>query len=695
MALSGILPFGPRPAASGRFYADGVQDLVTLRALGPADRSDQMVRRVEDAGAFYAWDEQSVQVDDGDLFINPDDAPATGRWHKDVPAGGLPGSHGTTHENLGSDEIDVAGLSGELVDPQPPKTHSHTKGDLPAVVAYEDEGNTYTETQIFDKNIDMGDQDGTPVANRTWRVIDGLIRAADTSSVEGRHISKASLEVITNAEVAGGAAIAESKLALNFVTHAEDHRARHILGGADAFLATDFIEAITKRIRTTDGPTDLVVGAIVDGEFLKRVGSTIVGASAGAPFADTTAIVKGSADATKQMRFEVDGLTTATTRVITVPDADITLVDSGAVVLRSGTQTLTGDWDVGSGRKIITDTIQGRSGGTLVLRDGVGNAVVTINQAGTVTITAGNGDVTINGNIKPNADATRTIGLAGTSYATIFTKDLQAGTEGTGILRIRASDASIGLEVETGKIQVFKNIITDTDNTKTLGEDARGFAKVVTNILRPSSTGSPDLIIQDNTGAAAISVRGNGNVEFEGDILTSGGGLRNVGASIQAFGTGFFRNFQPDTGSMILKDASGTDVVTIADAGDMTLSPTGNVIINTTTVTRNMEVDGDNTRDHGSAASRIRNIYANAMVQGDNATFVSMKSNDLGMKFAANDTGIAFFGASTVAKAAALTAIDAATIDATYGATEEGVLNNVRTRLNELESRIQAYNLLS
>lgn len=44
-----------------------------------------------------------------------------------------------------------------------------------------------------------------------------------------------------------------------------------------------------------------------------------------APFLDTHAVVVGSADSTKKVRFEVDGLTTATTRVITVPDTDLTL----------------------------------------------------------------------------------------------------------------------------------------------------------------------------------------------------------------------------------------------------------------------------------------------------------------------------------------------------------------------------------
>ncbi|MCP4930241.1 MAG: hypothetical protein GY918_14405, partial [Gammaproteobacteria bacterium] len=43
------------------------------------------------------------------------------------------------------------------------------------------------------------------------------------------------------------------------------------------------------------------------------------------PVADTTSIVEGSVDATKEMRIEVDGLTAATVRVATMPDKDITL----------------------------------------------------------------------------------------------------------------------------------------------------------------------------------------------------------------------------------------------------------------------------------------------------------------------------------------------------------------------------------
>lgn len=54
-----------------------------------------------------------------------------------------------------------------------------------------------------------------------------------------------------------------------------------------------------------------------------------------APYVDTNPVVKGSADATKLLRFEVDGFTTATTRVLTPPNFD------GTISTLAGTEALT------------------------------------------------------------------------------------------------------------------------------------------------------------------------------------------------------------------------------------------------------------------------------------------------------------------------------------------------------------------
>nr|QNO41547.1 hypothetical protein MPGNBCFJ_00011 [Methanosarcinales archaeon ANME-2c ERB4]QNO42061.1 hypothetical protein NIICAKKE_00011 [Methanosarcinales archaeon ANME-2c ERB4]QNO42292.1 hypothetical protein OEDCDHIP_00009 [Methanosarcinales archaeon ANME-2c ERB4]QNO42451.1 hypothetical protein LBOOMNCC_00004 [Methanosarcinales archaeon ANME-2c ERB4]QNO42681.1 hypothetical protein GKPKHNMI_00003 [Methanosarcinales archaeon ANME-2c ERB4] len=65
------------------------------------------------------------------------------------------------------------------------------------------------------------------------------------------------------------------------------------------------------------------------------------------PVIDTTNIVKGSVDATKLMRFDVGGIAHDTTRVMTVPDANITLCDTAEVMLLDGSQTMGNNLSVG------------------------------------------------------------------------------------------------------------------------------------------------------------------------------------------------------------------------------------------------------------------------------------------------------------------------------------------------------------
>lgn len=86
------------------------------------------------------------------------------------------------------------------------------------------------------------------------------------------------------------------------------HKDSHKFGGGDAFISTDLIEAIIKRIRTTTGPTDLLVGAIADGEYLLRSGTGIIG---GTPAGGTDEKVKSDAtDPTAGfLDAKVDGVT--------------------------------------------------------------------------------------------------------------------------------------------------------------------------------------------------------------------------------------------------------------------------------------------------------------------------------------------------------------------------------------------------
>ena len=117
---------------------------------------------------------------------------------------------------------------------------------------------------------------------------------------------------------------------------------------ADTHLFTK--EAVTSF---TDGY--IPVYRTSSGKFEMEAG----GGSAGLPVVDTTAIIKGSGDGTKQVRFEADYLTTGTTRVVTVPDKDLTLCDAAEAVLLDGSQEMTGNLEINKAAPAIKLKISG------------------------------------------------------------------------------------------------------------------------------------------------------------------------------------------------------------------------------------------------------------------------------------------------------------------------------------------------
>lgn len=68
------------------------------------------------------------QQDDDSFWLLADDSPMT--WVQLTGPGITPAGHAASHENAGSDEIDVTGLSGLLADPQTPDTHTHSSSDI-------------------------------------------------------------------------------------------------------------------------------------------------------------------------------------------------------------------------------------------------------------------------------------------------------------------------------------------------------------------------------------------------------------------------------------------------------------------------------------------------------------------------------------------------------------------------------------
>ena len=60
------------------------------------------------------------------------------------------------------------------------------------------------------------------------------------------------------------------------------------------------------------------------------------------PVSDATEVIKGSGDESKRLRFEVDGLTAGATRVLTMPDTNVTLFAAGTVMIFQQTNAPTG-----------------------------------------------------------------------------------------------------------------------------------------------------------------------------------------------------------------------------------------------------------------------------------------------------------------------------------------------------------------
>lgn len=140
------------------------------------------------------------------------------------------------------------------------------------------------------------------------------------------------------------------------------HETRHVSGAIDAFLTTDILEAIVKRLRETGGAT-LLMGAVADGQFFKRSGANIVGSSAGglAPVTKTSNYTVTSAD--NMSVFNTAGASSQVTFQLLAASGSGNLFgfqsDSNQImeVLCHGTDTIRWGNDVsGSGGNIQTTT---------------------------------------------------------------------------------------------------------------------------------------------------------------------------------------------------------------------------------------------------------------------------------------------------------------------------------------------------
>lgn len=92
-------------------------------------------------------------------------------WATPPGGGGPPEAHAASHQNGGTDEISVAGLSGVLADAQTPAAHTHAAGDLPDLdgitapnASVNFNGQQATSFRIENRTSDPG----TPATGEIW-----------------------------------------------------------------------------------------------------------------------------------------------------------------------------------------------------------------------------------------------------------------------------------------------------------------------------------------------------------------------------------------------------------------------------------------------------------------------------------------------------------------------------------------------
>lgn len=285
------------------------------------------------------------------------------------------------------------------------------------------------------------------------------------------------------------------------------------------------------------------------------------------PFLDSDALIKGSADATKLLRFEVDGFTTATTRVLTPPNYD------GTIATVAGTETFT--------NKTLTDPVFNNdllinSGGVINFNgDGITithvidtfDTLIVAPESGQpgrlkVNFPYHDGKIIFNETVESGhwtgrlvLDTQDDVGNGGFQLGTInnaggftgfygYLGDLEYWEEGVGIV----------LQINSGEI--YARRLT-----------SNGFLK--------TSSGNGKLVVDTST-----YLTGNQTITLTGDV--TGSGATSIATSIAAQNSAFWRGKVTDetgSGAWVFNDTPTLITPVLGVASGTSLNLSGNLTV--------------------------------------------------------------------------------------------------------------------
>ena len=209
---------------------------------------------------------------------------------KPVGMGPAPAAHGGTHENGGSDELDVTDLGGVLADPQTPAAHAaaHATGGADELSHGDLEGLTdddhpqyltRTDAELFDRDQDFLASAATGTVLAPW--IETVITSGTLTSVAGNADHPGVHRIASGAAAGSGAYVLTRSISMLLAG----------LESFDAWVNLPTVAAVLVRLGFLDTATaaDATDGVYLEIAQVGGVNGTTVGKTAAAGVRSTSA----------------------------------------------------------------------------------------------------------------------------------------------------------------------------------------------------------------------------------------------------------------------------------------------------------------------------------------------------------------------------------------------------------------------
>jgi hypothetical protein len=273
--LSGLLADDQNPVNHAGDHQNGGGDEISVAGLSGALADDQNANAIRETSGPTLL--SVVGITDGEVLVRSG-ATVTSQ------AASVPALHAASHQNGGGDEISVAGLSGLLADDQNPVNHAgdHQNGGGDEISVAGLSGLLADDQNPVNHAGDHQNGGGDEISVAG---LSGLL-ADDQNPVNhaGDHEPGGTDAMAVDAAAGTGSLRTLGSGATNACA-GNDSRlsdSRAPTGSASGQLGGTYPDPDVRGLRTTaGGGTELTMGSVADGEYLKRSGTNIVGDTGG------------------------------------------------------------------------------------------------------------------------------------------------------------------------------------------------------------------------------------------------------------------------------------------------------------------------------------------------------------------------------------------------------------------------------